>query len=205
MINVPVFVVGIKRASYKANQTARHLRKYFSNVKIYWGHDIKGKEQKKEKVATNVVVLHNAQQLIRKHSNLTSMIIAEDDVRITDPDALRGQPLGKKIVRMVYHKYWAKAKNRPVPIAQGTQLTYIPKQKYQAVLELRKGHFDLMMSKYIRDEVLPAKRYGIEYLYPNQRANLLGLSDTHTKDKYQIKESADYDKRLPQAYLRYRK
>ena len=42
MSNIPVVVLGIKRANNKAVATAKHLRKVgFKNVSIYYGIDLK--------------------------------------------------------------------------------------------------------------------------------------------------------------------
>tara|TARA_R110002096_G_scaffold29422_2_gene88508 strand:+ start:80 stop:679 length:600 start_codon:yes stop_codon:yes gene_type:complete len=188
MISTPVFVMGLKRKGYKATETAKHLRKFFNNVKIVYGLDIK----KNKEIKSNQVVLLNVKQILENNQNLKGLIIAEDDVRITDPNALSKENLSDKIVRLVYRKI----EKRPPPSIRkvvGAQLVYIPQNKFNAVINLKEGHFDLQLSKYIPERV--PKSVGIEYIYPEQRVKgiSVGMTSTHTKEKAQQKLSIEYD------------
>ena len=87
MSSIPVVVLGLRRAKFKAEATKKHLKDIgFKNVSIYYGLDIKGKNP--EGIKASQVVMYGAKQILNKNRNIKELIYAEDDVRITQPEAL---------------------------------------------------------------------------------------------------------------------
>lgn len=198
MSSIPVIVMGIRRAKNKAEATRKHLRDIgFKNVKIFYGLDIK--KSNPENIKHNQIVTYNNQKIMDNFKG-DQLIVAEDDVRITRPEDLfnhlkRGL---KGVERLVYAK---KLKIRGIVRTIGTQMVGYDRSGINKVLSLplSTGHLDIALTKHTNEKV-PSKSYGIEYVYPDMKltakGEAIGLTDTHRKQKQQIKQSRDYDESI---------
>lgn len=207
MSKIPVFVLGIKRKSGRAQQTARHLKKVgFSNVKIFWGLDLK--RSNPDKIKHNEVVLYNNQLLMERNPNLEEVIISEDDTRITEPTRLMKHLKGgiKGIDRLVWNKIYREKKGR---VVQGAQMIGYNRSGMNRLLDmpLSAGHIDLAISKRLNEKV--SGPFGIEYIYgdlkKNRRGKIIGMNEKHTKSSAIEETSQKYDagENIPLSHKRY--
>ena len=158
--NIPVYILSIKRNKSNADKTKSHLKKLFSNVKIYYGLDIKSKENI-EKISGAEVIAYNVMRMIEKLGLSKPFIFAEDDIRITRPDDLlkylkNGIP-GSNINRLAYSGAQADLKgamfvgiNNPISV-------------YKKLKTTRHIHWDRWLNKHFPNQTI-CDNFGINFL-----------------------------------------
>lgn len=185
----------------KAIATRNHLKDIgFKNVKIYYGADIRNKptyitdDGDKKLIKLNEITMFNSLELLRKNRNLKELIYAEDDVRITQPEALFKHLKNgiKGIERLVYLDIPTKNK---YPF--GTQLVGFSNRAINQVADLNKYYsYDLGLNKNFTQNV--GKNYGFEFVYDK------GDKPIHAHaSKKQIKQSREFENE-PRAHRRYK-
>lgn len=158
--DIPVYILSIKRNRAGAEKTKAHLKKFFNKVKIYYGLDIKSKENI-EKITSPEVIAYNIMVMIEKLGLSKPFIFAEDDVRITRPDELlsyisRGIP-GAVINRLVY--------SGTQKDLTGTMMVGIsnPIHIYNKLKNNRHFHFDRWLNKHYPNQTI-SNNFGINFL-----------------------------------------
>ena len=159
--NIPVIILSIKRNKSGANKTLNHLKKYFSNIKIFYGLDIKS-PQNTEKIKSSDVVSYNIIQMIKKFNITKPFIFAEDDLRITRPEQLlnylKGGIKGDNINRLVY----ASSKKEGIGGAIMVGINK-PQNLLNKLENTRLGHFDKWMNKYYKNQTI-SDNFGINFV-----------------------------------------
>ena len=185
MSSIPVVVLGIKRAKFKAEATKKHLKDIgFKNVSIYYGLDIKGKNP--EDIKSNQVVLYNNQKLMEDFTG-NQLLVAEDDLRITDPEGLFKHLKNgiNGVDRLAWVRKIESGSNKGN--LQGGMLIGYDKSGMNRLmtLPLSAGHIDMAISKNIKQKI--SGSFGIEYHYKGMKKNvkgeITGMTETHKKTK----------------------
>jgi len=209
MSSIPVVILGLKRANYKALSTKKHFKKNgFKNVSIFYGLDIKGSNP--EKVKSNQVVGYNNLLILEKNKDKSQLLIAEDDARITKPKELMTHlNKGIKGVDRLIWNYRFKDKGSKKLITQNAGLIGYDNSGINRALSLsyKDGHWDLVLSRKLSERA--SGPYGIEYLYPSMKKKggvVIGLDEHHKKQKKQEKISDAFDKgeEVPLSFKRYK-
>jgi len=202
MSSIPVIILGIRRKGSRARQTLSHLKKIgFKNVKIYYGLDIKTSNP--ENIKHNQIVLYNNQQYLKDFKG-DQVIIAEDDVRITEPDKLfRHLKCGiNGIDRLVWNRV-------DKGITQGAQMIGYDRSGIDRLLSLplSAGHIDLAISRRFKEK--KSGPFGIEYIYKDQKRDpktgeIVGMNKDHRKTKKVEEASRRFDNPTKNSYNRYK-
>jgi len=156
--NIPLYILSIRRNSGGANRTLNHLKKYFSNVKIFYGLDIKSKENV-DNIKSPQVINYNIIDMIKRYNITKPFLFAEDDLRITRPkqllEYLKGGIKGENINRLIY------ASSKASGIG-GTMLVGInkPQQLLNKLETTRLMHFDKWLDKHYPNQTL-SPNFGI--------------------------------------------
>lgn len=192
MSSIPVIILGLRRARFKAEQTKKHLKDIgFKNVSIHYGLDLKGSNP--EGIKPSQVVMYGAKEILNKNRNLKELIYAEDDVRITQPEALfRHLKNGiRGIERLVYLDIPTKNK---YPF--GTQMIGFSNRAINQVAdeEVNRSFDNYLNAKYKQNV---GRNYGFEFIYDK--------GDTIHKHgtKKQLKQSIEFENE-PRAHRRYK-
>ena len=193
MSNMPVVVLGLRRARFKAEQTKKHLKDIgFKNVSIHYGLDLKGSNP--EGIKASQVVMYGAKQILNKNRNLKELIYAEDDVRITKPEELFRHLKGgiKGIERLVYLDIPTKNK---YPF--GTQMIGFSNRVINQLAdeEVNKS-FDNYLNNNYNQKV--GKNYGFEFIY-----NKGGKTIHSHQTKKQLEKSIEFSNE-PRSHRRYK-
>ena len=191
MSSIPVVVLGIKRAKFKAEATKKHLKDIgFKNVSIYYGLDIKGKNP--EDIKSNQVVLYNNQKLMEDFTG-NQLLVAEDDLRITDPEGLFKHLKNgiRGIERLVYLDIPTKSK-----YPYGTQMIGFSNRPLNQVADEEVNRsFDNYLNNNYKQNV--GKNYGFEFIYDK------GETIHKHGTKKQLEKSLDFVNE-PRAHKRYK-
>tara|TARA_R110000823_G_scaffold195755_1_gene327093 strand:+ start:2018 stop:2680 length:663 start_codon:yes stop_codon:yes gene_type:complete len=201
MSSIPVVVLGIKRKQKRVKDTVNHLRKVgFKNVSIYYGYDIKGGNP--EGLTTSNVIMYNQKKILEKalEKDTPGIILAEDDVRITKPDALFKHLKNgiKGVDRLVWTIIIPSGSNKGA--TGGNQMTGYSNRGMKNALAIKgMGHMDMFLSNRLEPKEKVSGPYGIEYLYPEMRSKkdkrgmIKGDLPAHTKSQFEAEQSRDYD------------
>ena len=218
MSSIPVVVLGLKRKQKRVKDTVNHLRKVgFKNVSIYYGYDIKGGNP--EGLTTSNVVMYNDKKILENalEKDIPEIILAEDDVRITKPEALFKHL--KNGIKGVDRLVWVRVMSGSNKGAtQGTQMTGYSKSGMSNTLAIKgMGHMDIFLSNRLEPKEKVSGPYGIEYIYPEMRSKkdkrgmIKGDLPAHTKSQFEAEQAQDYDEgkepvlktKTPTAHKRY--
>lgn len=227
MSSIPVVVMGIKRLSSKATQTASHLRSIgFKKVSIKYGIDLKKDISELKKVKedeginlTTVNIAHyNSNQILKKalDKGISNLIIVEDDVRITKRSELfehlkKGV---KGVDRLVWVNVLTSGSNKGN--IRGNQMTGYNVNGMKSALAIKRlGLIDLVYSKKLSPKENVSGPFGIEYIYPDMTTRVKGGKikgelEAHNKEIFQNNQSRAYDDgdevifKSPNAHKRYK-
>lgn len=192
MSSIPVVVLGIKRAKFKAEATKKHLKDIgFKNVSVHFGLDIKGKNP--EGIKASQVVMYGAKQILNKNRNIKELIYAEDDLRITDPEGLFKHLKNgiRGIERLVYLDIPTKSK-----YPYGTQMIGFSNRPLNQVADEEVNRsFDNYLNNNYKQNV--GKNYGFEFIYDK------GETIHKHGTKKQLEKSLDFVNE-PRAHKRYK-
>ena len=201
MSNIPVVVMGIKRANDKAEETASHLRKVgFKNVSIYYGIDLKNNKEGLNLKTTNIAHYNSNKILEREVEKGTpQLIITEDDVRITETDELfKHLEKGiKGVDRLVWNRVITSGSNKGA--IQGNQMTGYDSNGMKSALAIKKlGLIDMFYSRKLEPKENVSGPYGIEYIYPymterTKGGQIKGDMEAHNKPESLNKKSRKFD------------
>ena len=202
--NIPVIILSIKRNKSGANKTLNHLKKYFSNIKIFYGLDIKS-PQNTEKIKSSDVVSYNIIQMIKKFNITKPFIFAEDDLRITRPEQLlnylKGGIKGDNINRLVY----ASSKKEGIGGAIMVGINK-PQNLLNKLENTRLGHFDKWMNKIIHTPGVVTNltgAYDIAYYDEYIGGIDVTLADDNLTPRYTIRYFEAYPKTVSPLELAY--
>tara|TARA_R100001086_G_scaffold243116_1_gene171603 strand:+ start:1384 stop:1998 length:615 start_codon:yes stop_codon:yes gene_type:complete len=158
-INIPVYIFSYDKNRRFAEATKKDLQKYFSNVNIYYGLNVKSKENT-ENILPRQVLHYNLQKFLEEKNITKPFIYAEDDVRITRGkelhDYLKGGIKGN-INRLVYVIL------RDTKVG-GTQMVGIknPQDVLKRLQNTRRVHIDNWFDKHYPNQVI-SPNFGINY------------------------------------------
>ena len=150
--------------------------------------------------------------------NIPQIILAEDDVRITKPNALFKHLKGgiRGVDRLVWTTIITSGSNKGA--TGGNQLTGYSKRGMINTLDIKgMGHMDMFLSNRLEPKEKVSGPYGIEYIYPEMRSKkdkrgmIKGDLPAHTKSQFEAEQAQDYDEgkepvlktKTPTAHKRY--
>tara|TARA_R110000803_G_scaffold70074_1_gene132773 strand:+ start:148 stop:810 length:663 start_codon:yes stop_codon:yes gene_type:complete len=203
MSSIPVVVLGIKRANFKALQTKNHFKKMgFKNVSIYYGLDIK--KSNPDNIKKSQITSYNQMKILEENKDKPQLIIAEDDARITKQKELMIHL--KKGIKGVDRLIWnyKKFQNNPKKKhTQNTGLVGYSNKGIKKVLEQdwKYGFYDQLLSQKTNEKV--SGPFGFEYIYEKGSGTLHG-DDNIFQRSFQLSRMLDKGETdIPLSFKRY--